>query len=321
MKKRIVQAEGSGRPKIKELIQDFVTEKKADGRSESTLTSYFWSFKRFLEHIGEDSTIDALNRDSIIRYKLSLVEDQTLSLASKNHFLRDLRTFLNWCSQVVRIEKIKLSLIKGQDPLKILYTGEELNRLLKKPSRSDSFQTWRTWAMVSFVLGTGARIGTVINVRCGDVVFEKGIILYREQKNKKAGVVPLDRSLAHVMNEYMKTWRYEAGKDDYLFCNVFGERLTANAAAEALADYNHARQVDKTSWHLFRHQFATMYLEAGGEGFKLQRLLGHSTPTMTLRYIHMTGEALKMNYDNYSPLVRLNDARGAREHVIKRAAR
>ncbi|NOS67931.1 MAG: site-specific integrase [Candidatus Peribacteraceae bacterium] len=43
------------------------------------------------------------------------------------------------------------------------------------------------------------------------------------------------------------------------------------------------------AWHVLRHTFATLYLQAGGSLWKLQRWLGHEDPRTTAEYAHMAG--------------------------------
>ena len=40
--------------------------------------------------------------------------------------------------------------------------------------------------------------------------------------------------------------------------------------------------------HILRHTFASHYLMAGGDILGLQRILGHSSITMTMRYAHLS---------------------------------
>lgn len=55
--------------------------------------------------------------------------------------------------------------------------------------------------------------------------------------------------------------------------------------------------------HLLRHTFATMFLRNGGDFFVLQRLMGHTTLSMTERYVQAVGmeDALK-SHETYGPM-------------------
>jgi integrase len=51
--------------------------------------------------------------------------------------------------------------------------------------------------------------------------------------------------------------------------------------------------IENLHFHDLRHTFATRYMEAAGDLFTLQKLLGHKTPAMVQRYAHLSDEHLK----------------------------
>lgn len=303
---------------VKELMDDFIIEKQSDGRSSQTLESYNNSFKKFLDYFGEDMKVKDVNKGTMIQYKNHLQKEDQLALASINHYVRDMRTFLNWGHKAHYFPKLEVTLLKGQTRIKQVYSTEELKKLLVKPTKRSSFAEWRTWAIINWILGTGNRIDTIINVRLGDIHFGQGLITIRAQKNKRANNIPLDRNLASVLREYIKIYRSEAADNEYLFCNIYGEKLTTKAFQHALVDYNRKHGVEKTSAHALRHTFAKLFIEnSGGDVFRLQRILGHSTLEMTRQYVNLFDTDLKRGYDDISPLSQLTKRRGSRSHKIK----
>ena len=65
--------------------------------------------------------------------------------------------------------------------------------------------------------------------------------------------------------------------------------------------------------HALRHTFSSHYIMNGGNILSLQRILGHSSVNMTMRYAHLapdfTAEAVRLN-----PLGQLLD--GKKQHII-----
>lgn len=57
-----------------------------------------------------------------------------------------------------------------------------------------------------------------------------------------------------------------------------------------------------TRIHSFRHYFAKKYIQNGGNSFKLQKILGHSSMEETQRYVDLFGNDLKVGFDIVSPL-------------------
>lgn len=307
---------------VKDLMDEFKEEKKADGRSKQTLESYNNSFAKFLTYIGEDLTIDNFSEDTIYQYKGHLVkemENEALALASVNHYLRDLRTFVNWLYDKTFIsQKVKLTLVKGQEKQIETYTEEEIEKLIKRPDRNASWVEWRSWAIDCFILGTGCRIETVVNVTIGDIRFGRGEIAIRAQKSKKVGYVPMDRTLSNHLKKFISKCRAEATDNAWLFCNIYEEQLTTKALQSAMWDYHHKRGVNKTSPHALRHTFAKLYIMNGGDTFRLQKILGHSTLEMTRHYVNLFSGDLKKDYDDFSPLNTMARKMGAKERKVKK---
>lgn len=110
----------------------------------------------------------------------------------------------------------------------------------------------------------------------------------------------MTHSLTIVLTEYLK---YRKGNlEDYLFCGKYGNKLTTRGMQNAIENYNKSRGVNKTSVHLFRHTFAKNWILNGGDIFKLQKVLGHSSLNMVREYVNMFDKDLKQNFDEFNPL-------------------
>ena len=131
------------------------------------------------------------------------------------------------------------------------YTDEELLRLLEKPKANCNFCEYRNWVIVNFLLNSGCRAATVRNIQNRDVDFSNSRIVFRHTKTHKVQVVPLCSQMVRILKEYCKT--RGGGESDYLFCDEYGEMLSANALRLAIERHNRSRGVEKTSIHLFRH--------------------------------------------------------------------
>jgi len=56
------------------------------------------------------------------------------------------------------------------EEVKETYTDQEIALLLKKPDmKSAEFSEYRNWVIINYVLGTGNRAGTIINIKIEDV--------------------------------------------------------------------------------------------------------------------------------------------------------
>jgi integrase/recombinase XerD len=92
--------------------------------------------------------------------------------------------------------------------------------------------------------------------------------------------------MAHILNEYLK-YRKHNNKEDFLFCNVYGEQLVKSTCYHMLYEYNKRRGVETTGIHRYRHTFARQWILNGGNVVSLSRLLGHSSLQITQNYINL----------------------------------
>ncbi len=229
-------------------------------------------------------------------------------VSSLNTRIRGLRVFFKFCAEREYMKPLTLKLMKEDESIKEPYTDAELRRLLKKPE-SNSWVEWRTWAAINYLVSTGNRASTVVGIQMFDIDFNEMTLRLRTVKNRRQQIVPLSPALKEVLCEYLKTWEWK--EDDYLFPSCEGGQLCVRSFQGAVARYNVARGVSKTSIHLFRHTFAKNFILAGGGMVQLQALLGHSTLDMTRHYVNIYGLDLKRDYERLNPLDNLlkNSAR------------
>lgn len=291
---------------LDEAFYDFIQEKKARSLANSTIGNYEQSYDYFCKSANYDKNTltDEVNQSAIFAF----INSQKLNgvqASSINHYLRDLRTFLYWCMDPTRayIEppfKIK-EVEKQEEPLK-LYSDDEIEALLEKPSKREDYPAWRTWAIVNWVLATGNRAGTICDVKIEDINFAHKEITLRHTKNKKAQIIPLSSSLETCIKEFIRMWRKDQDPDAWLFANYGNDHLSTNALRLSFSRYCKKRGVDKTNIHGLRHNFAKLWVKNNGNMFTLQKILGHSSLAMTRRYVKLFSEDLKEDYDKYSPL-------------------
>lgn len=306
---------------LESLFYEFISEKKARNLSPATIFSYEKSFERFNKFLGERNTTEEITQKTYYAYIEDLKEDSgngVMKITSVNHYLRDVRAFLNWCMERDSIAYFKMPLQKEQETVKETYTEEECLLLLDKPHKKAGFAEWRTWAMVAWVLGTGSRAETICSIKMGDINLFKSEARIGHTKNKKAQVLNITRELNIVLNQYIRDWRSEASNEEYLFCSISGEKLTTNAQRHAFRDYCHNRGIEKTSIHALRHTFAKQFILNTGDVFRLQKILGHSTLEMTRRYVNMFDDEVKEGLEQFTPLDRLKKTQ-QRKHVVKHA--
>lgn len=286
---------------IVELMESFNKKCRVKNLSEKTISTYNTVCGFFIRFVGEDYPVDEITEETIDDYILHLQDMDSINDVTINSYLRNLRALLYYAMDCDYMPSFKIKLIKADKKIKETYTDEELTRLLEKPDiKNCNFTEFKTWALENFLLATGMRISSAINVRIADVNFDEMTITIRKVKNRNQQIIPMSKQLATVVKEYLV---YRGGNsEDYLFCNSYGEQSSVRTMQQAIQRYNIKRNVNKTSAHVFRHTFAKKFILAGGDSFRLQKMLGHSDLTVTKEYVAMFGRDLQKDFDELCPL-------------------
>lgn len=286
---------------IQEAFDLFIRKCKIKNLTDLSISSYEKKMVHFYEFIDKNEPITAVTKDTVDDYILWLRENTEANDITINSYLRSVRAFLYFCMEDRYIPTFKIQLIKAEKKIKETYTDDELVRLLEKPDVNNcSFSCYKTWVFENYLLGTGNRISTALDLHIGDINFQSGVIILRKTKNRKQQIIPLSATLAEVLQGYLQIRGGEA--DDYVFCNEYGEQASCRTYQQLVRRYNRKRGVEKTSCHTFRHTFAKNWILNSGDMFRLQKILGHSDLTVTKEYVNMFGQDLQMDFEKFNPL-------------------
>lgn len=293
----ILNAKEIKRTPLKEAEAAFCKHCKLKNLTEQTLKYYEEDLSYFRSKISVKYA-DEITQEVFEAFLLQEL-DAGKKVTSLNSRIRGLRVFFNFCVEREYMKPISVKLMKEEETIKETYTDAELLRLLKRPE-SNSWVEWRTWAAVNYLVATGNRASTVINIKISDVDFDEMTIRLVKVKNRRQQLIPLSPALKEILTDYLKTWEHTPS--DYLFPSYEGNQLNLRSFQGSIRRYNISRGVTKTSVHLFRHTFAKNFILAGGGMVQLQTLLGHSTMDMTRHYVNIYGTDLKRNFELLNPL-------------------
>lgn len=285
-----------------EAYEEFILFKKASSLSAKTQFDYDQVCGFFFKHnnLTGHEPVSIITEKFILEWIVKM-QQMDIKLSSINHYLGDARVFCYWLMSKGYIRKFKIHLVKGQEPTMRFFSDEEIEILIKKPDPKENFTQYRTWVAICFVLATGARASTLINIKISDIDFNNNEITYRHLKNRSVAVIPLSKSLANILRQYLNQWSRE-NEDGWLFCGTKENQCTVSALHQALDTYCTKRGIKSKGMHALRHSFARGYIINGGNALKLQKILTHSTLEMTKRYVQLFGNDLKRDYEIYSPL-------------------
>lgn len=167
-----------------------------------------------------------------------------------------------------------------------LYTEEQLNKLLKKPNmKTCLIDDYKGWATVNFLIGTGCRAETLLNVHVSDVDFVNYSILFRYMKTKRQINVPMSNTLKGVLSEYVEVLGLQA--EDLLFPKLNGQKMSYDTLHQNISKYFEQRNVKMNGVNTFRNTFVTLFIKSRGDIYILKIILGHSNIKTTKRYVNL----------------------------------
>src|SRR6266700_1785030 len=241
-----------------------------------------------------------------------LENGSTLSIASIRGYVRVWKAFFNWCYQEELIEKNpvdRLSLPKPTKHVKPTFTPEHIERMLASCDLSTDMG-FRDYVILLLLLDTGIRLAEISSLRVADVhdtyikVFGKG------RKEREVGLHP---EVAKLLWKYIHKHRHPTDPNEAaLFIGYFrgsGKPLGYEGVKELLSriQADCGLQDIQLSPHVFRHTFAKMYLEQGGDLFKLSREMGHSDVQITKLYLEdFTSTEARRDHPSFSPIGRIH---------------
>nr|DAW97296.1 MAG TPA: SITE SPECIFIC RECOMBINASE XERD [Caudoviricetes sp.] len=292
---------------VESAYELFIRKCRVKNLSEATITSYNNKVIPFVEFCN-GGDISAVTVDTVDAFTDMLKKEHNVNDVSVVSYLRSVRAFLYYCMECNYMTSFKIHLPKCNKEIKEIYTDEQLEKLLKKPDTNTcSFTEYKTWVFENYLIATGNRLSTALNVQIRDLNFEDGIITLRKTKNRKQQIIPLSASLADVLQEYLVV---RGGQpEDYLFCNNYGEQASNRTWQTLVYRYNVKRDVNVTSIHAFRHSFARLWILNHGDIMRLKTILGHSNIAVTNEYLQMFGQDLQMDFEKFNPLDNMNRAK------------
>lgn len=286
---------------IAEIHKEYIDYCKAIGQREGTLESKGTFYKYELPKIVNiEGSINQLTK-SLIEKHINEMIDKGYKGNYYQTFVIKIKAFLSYCFKREYLEEFEVKIPNILLEKKAIYTEKEIEILLKKPNLKECLVgDYRSWATINFLLATGCRSETLLNMRVKDVNFETESILFRHMKTKRQITVPLSDTLKVVLQEYISNLQLKG--NDILFPKLNGEKMSYNTLHQNISNYFKHCKIKMKGVNTFRNTFSTMFIRNGGDIYRLKAQLAHSRITTTERYVNLLPLELKDDLLRYNPL-------------------
>ena len=264
--------------KGEDAVEEYLESCEFRNLSPSTIRTYRWALKRFMEH-GDELPASA-------REVQHILAAPGLSDDTRHDLWRAAKTFYRWLERIHGernpMEELPAPRVSKRFPRTL--SEDEIRELLYAAASP------RDLALVAVLLDTGARVGEVTGLKRADVS-AKGVHIFGKMG---ARFVPMSPDLLDSLGDIGDENHVWVGRNGPL--TIHGLSLIVRRTM-----YRARLTPPKAGPHTLRHTFALRFIRMGGSLAVLQRLLGHASVHSTMIYAKMSDRDLIEQHRLYSP--------------------
>jgi integrase/recombinase XerC len=275
------------------------------GLSENTTNSYQRDLKKFSKFL-ETSNInnfENLTEEMCSAWIADLFQNNVSARSIQRH-ISSAKGFFNYLKKNSLVSDSPFELInspKSPSHLPNILSPEEVSQLLNfKPKNS---QEKRDLAIIELIYSSGLRVSEAVNSNLSDFEDDKNFLRVLG-KGSKTRLVPVGRYAKSAINDWIIEREKLLTKDDALFVNLRGGRITTRSVQERIKNIALMQGLPPVNPHMLRHSFATHLLESSGDLRSIQELLGHSSLSTTQIYTRLDYQHLIKVYESSHPRAR-----------------
>ena len=285
------------------IIADYLDYiKNIRGLSHNTTQSYqrdLTKFSNFSESEGAEN-LEMLSDDLCSSWIANLFQ-ANISPRSIQRHISSAKGFFVYAKKNGLVQDSPFDLIaspKSPNYLPNILSPEDVAQLLNFQPKN--IQEIRDMAIVELIYSSGLRVSEAVNSNTND--FEEDQNFLRVfGKGSKTRLVPVGRFAKSAVNKWINERKNIATKDQALFVNLRGGRISARSIQERIKKLALMQGLPPVNPHMLRHSFATHLLESSGDLRSIQELLGHSSLSTTQIYTRLDYQHLIKVYEKSHP--------------------
>ena len=258
-------------------------------RAPRTVSDYERVVGRFVEFVGADTFVSALTSADVERW----LDSTAAGDVTRQTYTRNLKVFLRWAkgegiTDGVATDGVRLRRVPTKFPR--FLTPGEVDRIVTAIQTEARSAHWLA-DLVIFAVHSGLRRGELVNLdwKAVDLASRSVTVANTGTFTTKSGAerrVPLSKAALDVLGRRAVL----SGKTGYVFTCASGQ-ISPDYLSQAFKRWARKAGVVDCHLHHLRHTACSWLAQRGVPVEAIRRFAGHSTITVTERYMHV-GEDL-----------------------------
>jgi len=263
------------------LREQMKMDLKLKGYSPKTQAAYLGYMKNFVRYFGRSPA--KMGEKEIREYLYHLVTEKNLGDSSINSAYSALKFFYK--TTLCRDWNVaKIPRRKTGKRLPTVLDGSEIKQLFAVTTNL------KHRALLMITYSAGLRVSETAHLKVCDVDSKRMQLRVTQGKGKKDRYALLSSVTLNLLRDYWRQYR----PFSWLFPGRSPDRpISARSIQKVFEKAKRKAGIKKPATvHTLRHSFATHLLEAGTDIYRVQKLMGHTSPKTTAIYIHLRRQDL-----------------------------
>lgn len=263
------------------LREQMKMDLKLKGYSPKTQAAYLGYMKKFVRYFGRSPA--KMGEKEIREYLYHLITGKDLGDSSINSAYSALKFFYE--TTLCRDWNMaKIPRRKPEKRLPVVLDGSEIKQLLVVTANL------KHRAILMITYSAGLRVSETAHLKVSDIDSKRMQLRVAQGKGKKDRYALLSSVTLNLLRDYWRQYR----PFSWLFPGRLPDRpISTRAIQKTFEKAKRKAGIQKPATvHTLRHSFATHLLEAGTDIYRVQKLMGHTTPKTTAIYIHLRRQDL-----------------------------
>lgn len=242
-------------------------------------------------------TFQAITNDTIFQLT-SLYKERKLSNNTINKFLTAINTVVNFLvdNDFITRPNFKIKKLKEEIPQIEIIDSRDLDTLIDYLNQSNNIQLKLVFYLL---LTTGVRRTELANIEIKNIDLKNNAIFLSHTKNG----IPRDIFLIDEIKDLVIANMHKYENQTFLFTRTnSNEKISTSTIDYYFKKIKKDLNIKVLSPHKLRHTYATYLVRNGADLNSVRLLLGHTTLSMTQKYLDFQNSLLKKVNKTFNPL-------------------